>query len=111
AVDDLFEEGSRAEGRHSGLLHPHGLTGARIPRCSGCPVAFLEDTETTDGDLLALLHVAHDEVNHAVDRIGRGLLLAESRAERLDQLGLVHFSPFARKHLSRDPFGSTKTKL
>ena len=69
------------------------VRGLRTQRASR--TRFSNEAEPGDGDLLALRDLAGDGVQHRVEGVRRGLLVAfEASREGVDQLTLVHCLPF-----------------
>ena len=64
ASDNRLELRAGAEGGNRGRLHFDRLAGARVARNAGGATALLEDTETGDGDTVALVHRAHNGVDN-----------------------------------------------
>src|SRR5215472_1455610 len=70
AIDERLEVRPRAELRHRGSSHLDWSTGGGVASGAGRPLALLEDTEASDGHLVAARHGRLNGLEDGVEGLG-----------------------------------------
>src|SRR6185312_9694722 len=114
-VEGILELLAGAEARLLGGLDGDLLAGLRIAALAAGARGHHEHAEAREADFLTRFERGGDQVEHALDRLGGGVLVdARVLGELLDEIILVHgdgsFARFAASQRSLGPVGSRRNR-